>query len=68
MNINLVIYGISAVAVIAFLVALKKHGTLSAVEASAKREIAYLESISTKVGATIKSDFDSAVARLKAIF
>lgn len=56
------------VAVVAVGIAFYKHKTLAGVEASAKKEIAYLENFSTKIGATLKADFNSAVSRLKSIF
>lgn len=44
-----------------------KHHTLSAVVASAKKEVAYLESVAEKVATEVKAEYTAAVARLKAI-
>lgn len=60
--------GVVIAAAVAIIVAFYKHRSLAAVEASAKKEIAYLETLAEKVGTTVKADFTAAVARLKAIF
>jgi hypothetical protein len=41
---------------------------LAAVIASAKKEVAYLESVAEKVDVTVKAQFATAVANLKKLF
>lgn len=53
---------------VAFGIALYKHKTLAGVEASAKKELVYLEGLAEKVAADVKADYTAAVARLKALF
>ena len=57
--------GVVLTAAIAIGVAFYKHHTLAAVIASAKKEVAYLESVAEKVDVTVKADFATAVANLK---
>lgn len=57
--------GVAAVAAAA--VAIKKHGSLAAAEASLKKEVANLEAFAGKVDAAAKADFEAVVARIKAI-
>ena len=52
-------------AVVAAGVALKKHGSLSAVEASAKREAINLEALLVRVEQDAKADVLAVIARLK---
>ena len=65
---KLLFEGVAAVAVVAVVLAFYKHKTLAAVESSAKKELAYLEGLASKVEASAKADFAAVVARLKAIF
>lgn len=63
------IVAILAVAVVAAIgVAFYRHKTFTAIVASAKKEIAYLESVAGKVDVAAKADFSAAIARLKALF
>lgn len=62
------IYVVGAAAVIAVVVAIKKHGSLTAAEASLKKEIANLEALTVGVKTAAKNDFSAVVARLKSIF
>jgi hypothetical protein len=48
-------------------IAFYKHGTLSAVIASAKKEVANIEAALPSVEATAKADIAKAVAALKAL-
>lgn len=56
---------IAALAAIGF--ALKKHGTLMAVVASAQREAENIEALAGKIDAEARSEFAAIVARLKAL-
>lgn len=44
-----------------------KHHTTAAVIASAKKEVAYLESVAEKVATEVKAEYTATVARLKAL-
>lgn len=57
--------GVAAVA--AVVVAVKKHGSLAAAEASLRKEVANLEAFAAKVDVAAKADFEAVVAKIKAI-
>jgi hypothetical protein len=56
---------VGAVAVIAAGIAIKKHGSLAAAEASAKKEAANLEALLVRVEQDAKADVLAVIARLK---
>ena len=75
---SLIIIGLAVAAAVAIGVAFYKHKTLAAVEASAKKEAAYLktaavaeaqnlEALASKVEADAKIDYASMIVRLKAL-
>ena len=63
-----ILIGVVVVAVVALGVAFYKHKTASAVAASAKKEIAYLETFVANVDSKVKVEYAATVKRLKAIF
>jgi len=65
---SLLIAGVVIVAAVAIGIAFYKHHTASAVAASAKKEIAYLETFVANVDSKVKVEYAATVKRLKAIF
>jgi hypothetical protein len=58
---------IAASAVIASVIAIAKHGSVSAALASAKREAISIEGLAVKVEADIKAELVAIAARLRAL-
>lgn len=58
---------LSVITGIALGLAFYKHHTLSAVVASAKKEVIYLESVAVKVSTDVQSAYTASIARLKAL-
>ena len=63
--IGIIILGIVAIA--AVILAIKKHGSLAAAEASAKREALFVEGILVKAEGELKTSLANLAARLRAI-
>jgi hypothetical protein len=59
---------LAGVALVGFGLALYKHKTLAAVEASAKAEIANIEAAIAKAEPTVKAEVTAIVNRIKALF
>jgi hypothetical protein len=60
-----IVLGVSAAAAIG--IAFKKHSTLTAVLASAQREVALLEVYASKLDASVVTEYNAIIARLKAL-
>jgi hypothetical protein len=60
-----IVLGVSAAAAIG--IAFKKHGTLTAVLASAKKEASNLEAFAARIPADAKVEYAAIVARLKTL-
>lgn len=68
LGLEVVVIGLAVAALVAVGIALKKHGSLTAAEASLKKEVGYLESYASKAEASVKAELTALAARLKAIF